>query len=489
MALADYFRRSAVAASQALGGYDEDALAAALDNATVEIAIGESLAAGEGRALADLTVRLLARLYPRILITGTNTDELRDLAIAINPNIDIVDTGATHSIVIGDAPASGNSVLYAGADGWLARHSTTQPRPLGDTTNPFGAGAAACIAASNLFRCILLPPAHHDLDTDLTFDTRGATAVPHTSPDTAIPDSTVLIGVGAIGNAALWALDTGEYTGTLHIVEPETVALSNLQRYVLTRRADEHARKVDLIDNDRLKIERHPTTWEQFVADHGTRWERVLVAVDSREGRHHTQASLPKWILNSWTQHGDLGVSTHPWTDGGCLSCLYLPTGVSPNEDELLATTFGLPHAIFGQQLRVILQANAPAPTDLLVQIADNLGIEHDIVLAYQDQPLRELYRGICGGAVIPLSRLGQPDHNVHVPLAHQSALAGILLAARLINDLGTSTDIRTATTTRLNPLASVGSETTQPLAKDQRGICICQDPDYQDAWAAKWGP
>ena len=54
------------------------------------------------------------------------------------------------------------------------------------------------------------------------------------------------------------------------------------------------------------------------------------------------------------------------------------------------------------------------------------------IYQGYGDDPtVGALYtEGFCGGAVIPLGDLGRPANDVHLPLAHQSALAGVLLAA-----------------------------------------------------------
>jgi hypothetical protein len=48
-------------------------------------------------------------------------------------------------------------------------------------------------------------------------------------------------------------------------------------------------------------------------------------------------------------------------------------------------------------------------------------------------RPIRELYvEGVCGGGLIPLGVIGLPRQELHVPLAHQSALAGVLLASAL---------------------------------------------------------
>ena len=74
---------------------------------------------------------------------------------------------------------------------------------------------------------------------------------------------------------------------------------------------------------------------------------------------------------------------------------------------------------------------NAGAPRDLLVAIATARDLPLAKLLPFEGRSLRALYtEGFCGGAVIPLGDLGRPANDVHVPLAHQSALAGVLLAA-----------------------------------------------------------
>ena len=60
-----------------------------------------------------------------------------------------------------------------------------------------------------------------------------------------------LVGAGAIGQAAAHTLAVAGARGSIVAVDPEKVALSNLQRYVLTTDADVGAVKVDLL-RDRL---------------------------------------------------------------------------------------------------------------------------------------------------------------------------------------------------------------------------------------------
>ncbi len=493
MALADYFRRRAVAAAQVLNGYDEVAVAERLESAPIAIVIDDAtLEREEGRHVLDLSVRLLARLYPSLTIVGSRAaDPWRDLALAINPAIDLDRHEPSLAIVIGMPPPGAPVApveLFVGSDGWHARFSTREPQPVGTATNPLGAGAAACFGAANLFRRVFIDNA--TCDEDLVFCTRtmqrghggdgGAARWP--------AGRTVLAGAGAIGNGALWAIGRIPYAGVTVVVDPETVELSNLQRYVLAVRTDEGRLKSDValeyLPPDAARG--IPLTWAAFTTEYGHHWDRVLVAVDSAAARHAVQASLPEWVANSWTQPGDLGVSVHPWTErGACISCLYLPAGKLPDEDDLVADALGLSREHDGLEIRTLLDSGAPPPVELLARVAASRCLPLDLLRAFENRPLRDLYvHGICGGDILPLSRLGRPHQSVHVPLTHQSALAGVLLAARL----ACQSDAAAATlVTRLDVLRPVPPHPTQPVRKDSRGLCICQDPDYQRVWRDKW--
>jgi hypothetical protein len=301
----------------------------------------------------------------------------------------------------------------------------------------------------------------------------------------------VLVGAGAIGNAAAWALSRGSLRGTLVIVDPEEVELSNVQRYSLTSLADVGEPKVDVLSRfftGELTTELVHDTWQSFVMERGSHWDNVLVALDSARDRRAVQAALPRWIANAWTQPGDLGVSVHPWTeDGACLSCLYLPAGEAPSEDKLIASALGLPRPDVEARIRPILWANGNAPRDLLEQSAAALSVPVETMLAYANRPLRELYvEGICGGAVLPLGRAGRPAQDVHVPLAHQSALAGVLLAGRLIAQISGMSPADTEVA-RIDVMRPLPEFITQPAKKDPRGICICQDAIYREAYSLKY--
>lgn len=491
MALADYFHRSAVAAAQVLHGYDEAAIRERLEASPVTLALSDDAArSNEGVALADLTVRLLARLYPTISLQAPEQLGLHELAKAINPDIELTQARAQIAIAIGTEQDDAAKTIYAGSDGYTALLSANQPQPVGTSANPFGPGVAACLAVANVFRVVFLGE-HADLDNDVkvSVPTLGRPGPESPRLDRADIGEAVLVGAGAIGHGVAWALARSPISGLLHIVDPERIDLGNLQRYVLAGRDDVDREKAPLLAQHMpasLDVRTHVSDWQHFCSDHGYDWARVIIGVDSAAGRRAAQASLPRWIANAWTQPGDLGVSVHPWTEtGACLSCLYLPNAATPSEDHIIARALG----IAGQELEVrrLLHTGQPVPRQLLTEIAGALSIPDEWMDAFAGRALRDLYvEGICGGELISLARVGQAPGHVHVPVAHQSALAGLLLAQRLVADaLGrgpASTEVM-----RIDIMRALGTELLQPAAKDSRGICICQDPVYLSAYRAKW--
>lgn len=499
MGLADYFRRSALAAAQVLGGYNESALRDRLEETRVGLALSADADSAEGRALADMSVRLLARLYPHIVLEASgavDVDVLAALARSINPSIEISSGEADVALAIGrEPPGLARTTIFAGSSAWDAHLSPHTPRAVGISSNPLGPGAAACLACANVFRAVFRPD-DPELDGEIILSTlelgRAPSSAQPSLEDANIGSDAVLVGCGAIGNGCAWALAQLPFAGRVHLIDQEELDLSNLQRYVMATRAQDGERKVDLLSSHfdgQMTAVPHAVAWADFASRQGHHWEHVLVALDSAADRRAVQASLPAWIANAWTQPGDLGISIHPSLhDGACLSCLYLPAGQVPSEDEIIASALGVAHDTRGLQIRTALHDNAPPPRDLLEEAATSLGLAPEAVLAFADRPIRELYvEGICGGALLSLERVGVPSQDVHVPLAHQSALAGVLLAGRLAaKAIGQAP--RETTISRLDILRPLSEYISQPAQKDRRGICMCQDPVYARAYDEKYG-
>ena len=496
MALADYFPRDALAISQVLQGFEADAFIEELEGVRVAIAFDEEAATNrDGRELLDLSVRLAARLYPSLtLLTSPAGDEaaeeLMALAISINPNIETSKSGIAHvALSVGvDAPAVDAPTVHAGCNGWVAMVGTEGPYRTSDQGNPFGAGFAACLAAANLFRFLFLPDGKASLDADNSFPP-DADSFPILEAS-ALTDPMVLVGVGAVGNSAAWALARTPLTGQIHLVDPQVVELSNLQRYVLCARSDEGGSKVDIAGKEfggGLKARPHKEAWASFLESNGYKWERILVALDSAHDRRAVQASLPRWIANAWTQLGDLGVSSHSFLgQDACLACLYLPTQKSKSEDQVIAEGLKIPQ--FQTQVRFLLGNGQATGKEICDAVASGWGIPTEKLDPYAARPIRELWvEGICGGGIIPLGEAGPAPSELQVPLAFQSALAGVLLAAEAICDVLTDGARRKTLLRQMDVLRPLGELSPRPALKAGTGSCICEDQDFVAAYRAKY--
>ena len=492
MAIPDYFQRNAVAIAQAISGLDEQRLKARLADVCIGVTIGLDAGGEEGRAMADLLVRLLGRLYPSLVVReegkGGVGDQISALAHRINPRIDLSGQ-PTIEVVVGTARPRWKTArtVFAGSKSWSARLSTHDPQGCGASNNPFGAGLAACLAAADVFRYVFLPGAEQlDGECEIAVPNVGEWATDDGDVHGNV-GSVVLAGAGAIGNAAAWALSRTRVEGSIEIVDHESVDLGNLQRYVLAERNDEERPKAPFVAggfNGKLSASAHECTLAEFLQKKRHKVDNLLLALDSAKDRCAAQASLPRRVANAWTQPGDLGVSSHDFLEGACVTCLYLPDGEQKNEDQIIAESFGVPDRLM--QVRTLLYQNEGAPRDLLVAIATARDLPLANLLPFEGRPLRALYtEGFCGGAVIPLGDHGRPANDVHVPLAHQSALAGVLLAAAGVR-MGLSGRVDSVVT-RYDVLKPQKRFQVSPAAKHAGERCICQDADYREVYRRKY--
>lgn len=507
MALANFIDRAATAASQVLANFHLEDFKAALEKQVVAVAFDDQAAScAEGQATLDLAVRLLARLYPVLAIlplgsaASSQPQALERLAKSINPKVGIRRSGksATICVVAGvTRPPLRCPTFFMGSDGWAAKLSRTDPVGSGSSLLPYGAGAASCFGAANVFRTIFaaqLTGAELDETIDLSLYSYDKTRAGEAGPIDIPVDlgETHLVGLGAIGHGSLWALARQPgLTGRLHVIDHEAIELSNLQRYALAGQAEIGMSKAVLaataLRSTALGVEAHPLTWAEYVARHGD-WvfDRVGVALDTAADRLAVQGALPRWIANAWTQEHDLGISRHGFDDGqACLCCMYLPSGKSKDEHQLIAEELGIPEA--HEQVKTLLQTNAGVPNDFVVRVATAMAVPFEPLAPFVGQPLRSFYQqAICGGLVFQLSDGSRRVRTV-VPMAFQSALAGIMLAAELVKH-SAGFPVGPTTSTRVNLLRPLGSHLHDPKAKDSSGRCICSDDDFIAAYRRKYG-
>jgi hypothetical protein len=454
---------------------------------------------------------LAARLYPRTRITAPKNvhQSLSDVVLGINPEceLDFGDGSADARI----AWCQGSDILSVGPAAWTVSVNSsacgTQSLP---TTNPLTALAAGAIGSSELFRVVFalsLPEAKRTcppyriqlLDNDEVL-----------LPERIHIGRVHLAGAGAIGQAFLSAMAALNVTGELVVYDPEQVTLSNLQRYVLTRDDDVGLSKCALaaraLAQSSVRFHGLESAWGTVSAPDA---EVVCAALDSAVARIGVQASLPRSIYNAWTQPLDLGWSRHEhFGDDPCLACLYWPTGSRPSQHVQIARALRQPElrilaylinrvpvdaALVPTQVPQLPEYETSANLDewcersLLEDLAALMGVPPRDLSSWKGKQLGDLYReGICGGAIVG-GRIGEVPVDVTVPLAHQSAFAGVMLALQLIT--ATAPELRRA---RVRcPEGRVDLTSSPPrfvFAPRQRTPgCLCGDDDFGARYREKW--
>jgi hypothetical protein len=551
MALARYFDKAALSAAGLLRGFDYRAFRAQLEAHCVSVAFDERAASThEGRYTLELLIELLARLYPSLSLVVLGDDRsldpagpvrglqqrLASRARTVNTAIELVDdvATATVAVVVGDTVYPKTiPTVYAGSSGWIVRVGKRAPMGCGDTPNPFGAGAAACFAAAAVFRTVFAAQLAGIAEVGPSMGvTAAAGANARSSPEQSATESeetltvsvldfasasavlpdridigeSFLAGVGAIGNATVWALSrVPGLAGLLHLVDREAVELSNVQRYVLTDEKSIGTSKVELAEHaftesrreiatSALRIQPHVATWQEVAASSGDyRFDRVLLALDSAADRIAVQGSLPRWIANAWTQPANLGISRHDFLGPGpCVACLYQSAGPQTNQDALVAEALRADGDEALMEIRALLHSGRPVGPAFIKRTAARLGVDPEPLREFAEAPLELFYtRAVCGGILLQLGGGVGPAHATEVPMAFQSALAGLLLALELVADTAQLRPEPLPARTELDllrPLDRVCLHPHSPAVKHSSGRCICQDAAYRHAFSAKYG-
>ncbi len=519
MSLPRFISRVADAAIPLLGGLDRGDFTEHLAGTAVGLAVAEEVAAANHHLSHAflLAVNLAARFYPRLVIDAP--PELRSkaeaLAFAINPLCETESTAlpvSSQLVFTPDSPTGNEVTVWA--SGWNVVIDGGAGGPLSTPLLP-AALAAGTLGMAEVFRAVF---------ADLLGPVRGRTA-PQPGSLSLITTETWtqgldielkrlnvgrvhLVGAGAIGQAAVEVFRHLDLTGSLVVVDHEAVDLSNLQRYVLTRDEDEHRSKTAIVkqalaDSSSLEVHEVPQRWGLDLEAQGN-LDAVLVALDTAEDRMGVQASLPRRIYNAYTQPLDLGWSRHEaFGVEPCLACLYWPTSRTPSRHEVIAQALGespwrvLAYLASRRPVGTSLVATELVPpveataverghwttVPLLEDLIGRFGLPADARPEWANSTIEDLYRrGVCGGAIIKTGT-GSSEREVVVPLAHQSAFAGIMLAVQL---LASSHPVLAHARPdqvegRFDVLGGLPQVPGVPRARTPG--CICSDADFFERW------
>lgn len=483
----------------------------------ISIGIGIEGAAADDAAAQSaylLAVNLAARLYPRLLLRGP-ADLVQlgaELGVAINPHIDIAERGRVDAGWRWGRRPPPDGWVRASASGWNVAIDDV-PLKAGPVEVP-AALAAAAIGMGELFRTIFAT----ELDargragaTPLAFNLLALGAPSKTMPVLGPAPNfgrAYLVGAGAVGEAAALTLREAHAVGTLAGVDPQAIDLGNLQRYLLA--FDHHVgeSKVSVLaaqlGGSGMSVEPISAAWGEDSRTQGS-VDTVLAALDSIAGRIELQASLPRRIFNAYTQPLDIGWSRHEsFGMDACLACLYWPTGPRQNRHEIVGAALGQhPMRVLRYMIVPGLAVGQPIPAQHLptdvdpelrarwgaIPIAHDIGDalfgDRDAINSRAAASIEDLYHEMCAGALLP-TVAGVRHREVVVPLAHQSALAGIMLATELL----VAHDPELAALRPSGPEARFDVFRPAPpraLPLARRVDCICSDRFYLDEYSSRW--
>jgi hypothetical protein len=240
------------------------------------------------------------------------------------------------SFVLGDGTAEERHTLRVAGTGWSSAVGPADQVPphRWDGDWPVGALLAAAAAAPEALRAALgrmVSASGRQLSAE--FDSRprrpvridlSGWAVPRTPLDLGRVD---IISGGAITNATIYALlRVPDLSADLRVIEPETIDLTNLNRYPLSRRSNENQPKVRVLEGYSRgsftisgKQARFDDSWPALLDKLAP---RVLVGADQIPVRWAVQQAAPQWLQVSGTSHlFAMASSHHP--DGPCAGCAH----------------------------------------------------------------------------------------------------------------------------------------------------------------------
>jgi hypothetical protein len=518
MTVPSFVSRASDALQAVFTDKSREELQARLQQVRVKLVAPQDLSVEGAHATAFVfAANLFARLYGAIEVVGGEAlaRAARDEIFAINPMCDFEpDDGA---ITLRFGTASDELDVAVWARGWNVLLDDEAPASADDTAEPAAALAAAAVGVGEVFRVAFADWLGEDGRTGRQPGSLNLITLTE-ADDGPIPIGSTLdlgtfhlVGCGAIGQASVATLAASDVQGEVVLVDHEAVELSNLQRYVLSSLGDVGAAKTAVVAQKLAATQLHATEVQ-------VRWgetnavppvDTVLTALDSGRDRIAVQSGLPRRIYNAGTHPADLGWSRHEhFGVQPCLACMYLPTADVPSRHEEIGKALGQPPArILGylmEPLRVSQPLAAekimtlrPLPTDdegrawsahsLLDDLVAGHVIEPTQRARWSEATIEALYTdGVCGGGILITS--ADLPSEVLVPMAHQSAFAGIMLATQLL--AASSDELREfrpeAPEGRFNVLVGFPQQPTRPRV-NLTDDCLCADPDYVGQWNKSW--
>lgn len=439
------------------GPAGEDAIIAALDDATVRLLVQGDADRRDSQLTLLAMVDLLGRVFPRIDVIGADTaahpelppgpPSLADRLTHARANgVDPLDPSEQPTVTVAIGRVDDPADLYIDAAGWQSYLGTEPSRlDVAPDAVAVGALAAACRGAAHAFAAVthslftaIAPPAAV-YSSALTW---RHSPRPLDDPPTPTlgPLEAALVGAGSVGGSAVYTLArTPKLNGALDIIDPQTLEPGNFDRALLAGRLvaagrpDKTAVAAAALEHlaPALDVRPHHMTVGQFVASRPreTPLPLVLCAVDSARARRSLQDCLPLEVINAACWPQEIALSGHVTDNGPCVCCLHMRDLL--DAEKIQAKLIAIATGMNFLDVVVMLAQRVPLHIHALRFIEIRTGRPDGSLAAYAGRPLIELWREqlLYGAATLRAA-----DGTVAVVAAPWvTALAGILLAGEAL--------------------------------------------------------
>lgn len=351
----------------------------------------------------------------------------------------------------------------------------------GDSSAPLGALLAACYGAAQVFLHAVDSPLHRPM-RPFRFSLLDFTQTEHTATILGGDlGEAHLVGVGAVGSAALYALrHVKGLRGVLHAIDDDVVAGRNLHRYVLMRARDIDRPKTlvaeDAFLGSDLTISPHPVVFDQYIQDEAPSLDLLLTPVDSEASRRRLARSLPRRVLNAATGGSTVTISRHAFADGmACLACLYPVESQDFSPEAVMARDLGVEVS----EVTNLLESNRPVDEAFVRRVEVHRGDKAGALQQHVGERVQSFYQqGICGNAPVTTA-----SGTVISPLSFISATAGVFLAGELVKTGAGLRGYELDNYFRMDTLAPPNPDVLTRRTQESSGKCICWDKDYLETY------
>lgn len=404
---------------------------------------------------------------------------LRNALLSDTSRTACANTVAGTELVVGIGNTTTPCDFYASASAWIA-YCGTSPAPEchDDGDIAIGSAVAAALLCAEIFKHLRLlhpvkAPSAFFFDT---FAWRHCTSF-HRAPDRDPVNrwqvAFTLAGTGAVGTAFLLALWGTDADVRAVIIDGDSVARSNLNRYPLFSLGDLKYKKVErvniLLSNDKFHVEPHAMWWSQYQRSNPDKTHAFLVsAVDTNVARHQLQDSMPCVIVGASTNHLRIEVGRYDLRQlrSRCLKCF--------NEPELSENDVALQRRLLGME-----------EADLKVYAA-----ERKVPAAQFNAYVDDLRKGGNGCALIAgdaLDRLRVEQGERQFAVSFVSAFAGAMLAAQVIREAMQMPLLEAPTTRAVFQMWRPHAPSNRLAEAPVDASCWCGSSNVRDAHKEMW--